>query len=126
MKSTCKYEIFNKCSKELFKFVMKQEPDNLKIKTIYQSYKVIKSINKKFVHKFYDTIVFSIYEQQIREKNEAYFLDPDFIMVGWENLFKTIQESWVLLNDDTKNIIWIKLIYLADLNIICKQINYLN
>lgn len=126
MKSTCKYEIFNKCSKELFKFVMKQEPDNLKIKTIYQSYKVIKSINKKFVHKFYDTIVFSIYEQQIREKNEAYFLDPDFIMVGWENLFKTIQESWVLLNDDTKNIIWIKLIHLADLNIICKQINYLN
>lgn len=115
----CKYDLFNKYSKDLFKFVIKLEPDNVKIKTIYQSCKLLQSINKKFLHNLYDTIIFIPYEKYILEKNEIYFLDPNFFIIGFETNF--IKDSWINLSPDNKDIIWNKLIKLASLNTICKN-----
>lgn len=118
------YKKFNKSVKEFLKELMKGFPAIKELKFVYAGYKLVKSFGKKLVQRYWDEAVGTPYGVHIREKSDAFFMDPNFALPKgyqfYSNYIPVFQSLWSSLDENNKNAIWNHLQVILYLNQECK------
>jgi hypothetical protein len=100
------YKDFNKYLKTFLQELVTNFPHIEHFKILNASYVVTKKLNKKWPHRLFQTNIASLYQQQILDKNEPYFMSDYFTSPFWPALVDTVKAMWIVLDGTNKDAIW--------------------
>ena len=111
------YKSFNKCTKKLFKDLAILAPGNMTLKLAVAGFSIFKGLGKKLPGNYFYDVVIVPHENNIINRI-PFFIVRDFGTIGFSGLGEKINQVWVTLPDDGKQVIWKNL---DELVVLCKK-----
>lgn len=122
---TTYYESFNNKLGEFLNDLIATFPEMNDLKVLKTGLQLAKTIDLKMPQKVFDEHVAGVYEQQILEKDEQFFLAQDYHHVASVHgidldIISKLKHIWTTLDSENQTVIWKYLHVLILLNRKCK------
>lgn len=114
------YREFNHALKRIIRFLEAALPDQGQVHVMRTVYKTMKGINRRWPHKcFYETLE-AEHSGRIRNKDEAFFMSPDFTVPLFTEFVDDMKQVWRRVDTGFKERMWEFLNELIDLSRACQ------
>ena len=119
----CFYKDFNNGIKLFLKELIRNFPHVGALSAFLTAFKLLKLINKKLPHKWFQDLVNIPYGSYIAVKDDSFFTSPDFKTYPlYQHFIPLLRETWCGCDVANKDAIWSHLQFVITLN--QKIINY--
>lgn len=122
------YTAFNNKLVEFVSDLSNTFPEMHDLKVLKSGIQLAKTVDIKMPRQVFNEHVADVYEQQILDKNEDFFLKEDYSHITQAHgldidIVSKLKEIWGTLDQENRNIIWKYLEVLVLLNRKCKSFN---